>query len=140
MAVVLALALAVVLNAADALRYAPDYLSYFTVFVPPQQSWRYLSDSNTDWGQGLIALRKYERQHPGEELHVAYWCNGIGPDSYGVEAVPFAEKERPTGTVIVSPGALSGQYNDDQKAYRWVLRYPVKAVLGHNFLVFEVSR
>jgi hypothetical protein len=131
---------AAALNAADVLRFAPDYLSYFTVFVPQARSWRYLSDSSLDWGQGLIALRKYERQHPGEELHVAYFSNGIGPDRYGVQAIPFGEKERPTGTVVVSPGVLSGQFNDQPEAYRWVLRYPLKAVIGHDLLVFEVSR
>ena len=57
---------ALALNAADALRYAPDYLSYFNIFVRPQNSWRLLTDSNLDWGQGLISLRKYEQQHPGE--------------------------------------------------------------------------
>ncbi len=66
MAVVL---LALALNAADALRYAPDYLSYFNIFVRPQNSWRLLTDSNLDWGQGLIELRKYERQHSGETIH-----------------------------------------------------------------------
>ena len=54
------------LNAADALRYAPGYLSYFTPFVRPAESFRLLTDSNLDWGQGLLSLRDYQRDHPGE--------------------------------------------------------------------------
>ena len=60
--------LALCLNAADALRYAPDYLAYFNVFVKPENSWRLLTDSNLDWGQGLLALRAYEQQHPDEDI------------------------------------------------------------------------
>ena len=60
--------LALCLNAADAVRYAPDYLAYFNIFVKPETSWRLLTDSNLDWGQGLITLRAYEQQHPHESL------------------------------------------------------------------------
>ena len=38
-AAIAVLLLALVLNAADALRYAPDYLAYFNVFVKPEDSW-----------------------------------------------------------------------------------------------------
>ena len=50
------------LQAADCLRYAPDYLSYFNVFISPSRSYEYLSDSNLDWGQGLVALQKYQAE------------------------------------------------------------------------------
>ncbi|MGZ4818159.1 MAG: hypothetical protein ACXVZJ_06010, partial [Terriglobales bacterium] len=137
-AVVMVLVVATALNAADVLRYAPDYLSYFTVFVPPAQTWRYLSDSSLDWGQSLIALHDYQQRHPGEELHVAFWTNSVAPELYGVDVDTFGEQQRPTGTVIVSPGVLSGQLNNDPEAYRWVLRYPRKAILNHTLQVFEV--
>jgi hypothetical protein len=135
---VIVLVLAGALNAADALRYAPDYLSYFTVFVPPSQSWRYLSDSSLDWGQSLIALHQYQHRHPGEVLHVAFWTNAVAPELYGVDVDTFGEDQRPTGTVIVSPGVLSGQLNHDPEAYRWVLQYPRQAVINHTLQVFEV--
>jgi hypothetical protein len=50
--------LALLLLAVDVARYAPDYLSYFTPFVPPSQTYKLLSDSNLDWGQGLLAVRQ----------------------------------------------------------------------------------
>ena len=60
-------------NAADVLRYAPGYLSYFTPFVNPATSWKLLSDSNLDWGQGLLALRDYQAQHPNDPIHLDYF-------------------------------------------------------------------
>ena len=65
--------LLLLLNAADALRYAPGYLSYFNVFVHPADSYRLLTDSNLDWGQGLLALRQYQRDHPDEQISLSYF-------------------------------------------------------------------
>ena len=44
------LVVALCLNAADALRCAPDYLGYFNIFVRPENAWRLLTDSNLDCG------------------------------------------------------------------------------------------
>src|SRR4029077_9873286 len=53
--------IALAIHAGDVLRYAPDYLSYFNLFVSPASSYKLLSDSNVDWGEGLVALRHYEQ-------------------------------------------------------------------------------
>jgi hypothetical protein len=124
-------------QAADVARYAPDYLSYFTVFVKPVRTWELLSDSNTDWGQGVFALRKYQAEHPGEIIHLAY-VGEVDPAWYGVRYVPLKEGDRPSGTVVVSATHLSGQLLKDHDAFRWLLRYPIKAVLNHTLYVFEV--
>lgn len=132
----LALAL-VALNAVDGLRYAPDYLSYFNPFVRSDTSWQLLADSNVDWGQGLIALREYERAHPDEEIHLAY-LGSVHPSTYGLRAQRFAQEDRPTGTVVVSASLLNGYLSDRHDAYHWVLQYPRKAILNHTLHVFDV--
>jgi hypothetical protein len=133
----LALLAALALNAADGMRYAPDYLSHFNIFVQPAESWRLLSDSALDWGEGLIALRDYQAAHPDETIHLAYF-GPIDPAIYGIRYVPLAENERATGTVIVSATHLSGQLLKDAQAYHWLLAYPRKAILNHSLHVFEV--
>jgi 4-amino-4-deoxy-L-arabinose transferase-like glycosyltransferase len=135
---VLALLVAlVVVNAADTLRYAPDYLSYFTPFVKPATSWRLLTDSNLDWGQGLLALRKYQQQHPNETLHVAYFGT-MDPALYGIRYIPLEPNERVSGTVVVSATHLSGQLLDDPNSYRWLTQYPEVAMLDHSLHVFKI--
>ena len=132
------LLLAVVVNAADTLRYAPDYLSYFTPVVRPAHSFELLSDSNVDWGSGLIALRNYEREHPDETIHLAY-CGTVDPALYGVHGIPLMPNQPVSGTVIVSANYLSGQaLPDGPDGYHWVLQYPRKAILNHSLYVFEV--
>ncbi len=135
-AAMLAVVLALCLNAADALRYAPDYLAYFNVFVRPERSWRLLTDSNLDWGQGLIALREYEHQHPGDTLHLAYF-GSVDPRVYGVRSIPLAPNEQVKGTVVAGASCLSGQVLDDPNSYRWLWTYRPERILDHSLWLFD---
>jgi hypothetical protein len=132
-----ALTLLALLNAADALRYAPGYLSYFNVFVRPAESYRLLTDSNLDWGQGLLALRQYQQQHPHEPLSLSYF-GSVDPAIYGIQSRPVGEQERPSGTVIVSATNLSGQFLTDPQSYQWLLQQKRVEILDHSLYVFQV--
>jgi hypothetical protein len=134
---VILLILLAALNAADALRYAPGYLSYFTPFVRPAESFRLLTDSNLDWGQGLLALRDYQHSHPGERISLSYF-GSVDPQVYGIQSDFFGGHKRASGTVIVSATNLSGQYLAEPERYRWLLvRKPVR-ILDHSLYVFQI--
>ncbi len=133
--VLLLVALAV--HVGDVLSYAPDYLSYFNFFVSPASSHKLLSDSNVDWGEGLVALRHYQQAHPNVPIHLAYYGN-VAPAMYGIQAIPLMPNERVSGTVIISATYLTGQSLPDPNAYHWVLQYPTKLILNHSLYVFEV--
>ena len=132
------LALLAVANAADVMRYAPDYLSYFTPFIKQSETWHYIGDSNLDWGEGLIALKKYQDQHPNETLYLRN-TGGLDPAFYGIRFKPFEENEHPHGTVIVSANEMVGAYNKDEFALRWLWSHPLKAYLNHSMFVFQVD-
>ena len=131
--------MALCLNAADALRYAPDYLSYFNVFVNPQNSWRLLTDSNLDWGQGLLALRDYELQHPSETVQLAYF-GSVDPTLYGVKATLLPPNTKVTGTVAAGASCLSGQMLDDPEAYHWLWPYRPRQVLDHSIWLYDTNQ
>ncbi len=133
------LGILLIVQAADIARYAPDYLSYFTVLVKPANTWQLLSDSNTDWGQGMVALRKYQSERPDEAIHLAY-VGEVDPALYGIRYTRLNEDDRPSGTVVVSAAHLSGQLLKNHYAYRWLLQYPVKTILNHTLYVFEVPQ
>ena len=126
-----------VVQAADTMRYAPDYLSYFTPFVNPATSYKLVSDSNVDWGQGLLALRKYQQQHPDETIHLAYFGT-MDPALYGIRYVPLEPNQPVSGTVVVSATHLTGQLLDDPNGYHWAQKYPETAILNHSLHVFKV--
>ncbi len=131
------LVLALVLNAADALRYAPDYLAYFNPVVKPENSWRLLTDSSLDWGQGFIALRAYQQQHPTEPMYLAYF-GSVDPWLYGIKAAALSPNQRVNGTVVVSPNCLSGQYLEDQDGFHWLWRYQPQRVLNHSLWLYDM--
>lgn len=123
----LALALlAVLLNAADTLRYAPNYLAHFNVFVGRDEGWHLLSDSNLDWGQGLLALRDYQRRHPDETLHLAYF-GGVDPAVYGIRYLPLQSGTPVKGTVVISTSRMIGHTLDDPLGVRWRREHPAGA-------------
>jgi hypothetical protein len=126
-----------VLNAADVLRYAPGYLSYMNILIRPDTSYRLLSDSNVDWGQGLLALQKYQREHPDEQISLAYF-GSVDPGVYNIQARPLEEGERVTGTVVLGATQLSGQFLKDPNAYRWLLAYGPPEILDGCLYVFHV--
>src|SRR5262249_1026847 len=71
-AAVVAIAGLIAIQVVDVARYAPDYLSYVTPLVASDRSYQWLSDSNIDWGQGLIALRRFEQAHSDRPVSLAY--------------------------------------------------------------------
>jgi 4-amino-4-deoxy-L-arabinose transferase-like glycosyltransferase len=130
--------IALCLNAADVMRYAPDYLSYYNILVKPQNSWQLLTDSNLDWGQGLIALRNYQQQHPDEPLHLAYFGT-IDPALYGVRAIPLNPGEKATGKVVIGATLLSGQTLSDPDAYRWLWPYQPERLIDHCMWMYDIK-
>ena len=130
------LMLLAILNAADGLRFAPGYLSYFTPFVRPAESYRLLTDSNLDWGQGLLALRDYQRNHPGEPIALSYF-GSIDPRVFGIQSNELGS-QHVSGTVVVSATNLSGQFLADPERYRWLLQQKPVTILDHSLYVFRV--
>ena len=51
----------------------PDIFHISRRSCAPAESYRLLTDSNLDWGQGLLALRDYQRNHPGEPIALSYF-------------------------------------------------------------------
>ncbi len=121
---VLVPALAACLVAANVSAW-PDYLPYFNWLIgEPRNGWKYLSDSNVDWGQDLKHVARYFADRPYEDVKLAYFGSGR-PEYYGLKAsyfefpfkFYFAERERPGplaeftgGTFVVSATALQAVY------------------------------
>jgi hypothetical protein len=73
-------------NISAAVRIHPHYLSYFNELAGgPENGWRHLLDSNIDWGQDLLFLKRWTEAHPeARPLHLAY-DGGIDPHLLGFE-------------------------------------------------------
>src|SRR5262249_18905668 len=103
----------------------PHYLAYFNQIAGgPSGGYRWLVDSNLDWGQDLKGLAKYMRAHPDEPFYFSYFGTGK-PQYYGIQGhflpcVPMkldreyvGFDEVPSGALVaVSATNLQCVYND----------------------------
>jgi hypothetical protein len=65
----------------------PHYLSYFNESIGgPANGYKYLVDSNVDWGQDLPALKDWIDTHPANDLRLGFFGSAY-PDHYGIQAI-----------------------------------------------------
>ncbi len=88
----IAVSLAGALSVGSSLWVYPHSLSYFNEFVGgPLGGHTHLIDSNIDWGQDLLYLRDWIREHPeAQPMQITYFGN-ISPETAGIEV------EKPPG-------------------------------------------
>jgi len=109
-------------NMVSSLRTFPAYLAYSNeLWGGSSETYRYLSDSNVDWGQQLKATKKYLDSRHLENCWFAYFAQVVvNPTYYGVNCKPLTTIAsvwlQPSidvpasidGTVLISAGVLSG--------------------------------
>ncbi len=99
----------------------PHYMSYSNeLWGGHTETYHYLTDSNTDWGQELIATKQYIDRRGVRDCWIAYFVAPfILPNDYGIPCrrLPtfdsIGEEDLPTpavitGPVLVSAGDLNG--------------------------------
>ncbi len=71
----------------------PHQLSFFNALAGgPAEGYKYLSDSDIDWGQDLPALARYMRENQLDEIALAYFGTDL-PESYGIRWRPVASDD-----------------------------------------------
>jgi hypothetical protein len=112
----------VLIHAASSLRAFPNYISYSNeLWGGPSQTYRVLTDSNVDWGQGLVAAKRYIAAHPDTPCFMAYF-GSVDPAHFELSCKLLTTTttviwERPLdeippvidGAVLVSATEMSGQ-------------------------------
>ena len=119
----IAVGVLLVLHAATTIYAAPNYMAYANeAFGGPSKTYRYLTDSNTDWAQQLVATSDYVREHHIHDCWIAYFAAPyLLPSDYGIpcKRLPTFDSlveahdllEVPpviTGPVFLSAGDLNG--------------------------------
>jgi hypothetical protein len=100
----------------------PNYMAYANeAWGGPKQTYKYLTDSNADWAQQLLAVKRYTDEHGIKECWIAYFADPfLEPKDYGIpcKALPVYDSyashvQHPvpatiTGPVFISAGDLYG--------------------------------
>ena len=91
-----------------ALAATPHHLAYMNALGGPADArWRWLVDSNLDWGQELRRLRAYLEQRGISSVRLVYFGR-VAPEVYGIDySVPNGPLGH--GTFAVSASLLAGR-------------------------------
>jgi hypothetical protein len=101
------------------LSYFPHYLAYFNEFVWRRElAYKYLADSNLDWGQNDYYLKQYLGEHPD---------------------VLYRQRRPEAGTIVVSVNELVGIWGQTGK-FAWLREnFEPVATIGYSYLIYQVT-
>jgi 4-amino-4-deoxy-L-arabinose transferase-like glycosyltransferase len=131
----------------------PNYLAYANeLWGGPSNTYKYLSDSNTDWAQQLKSVKKYVDARGVKDCWFAYFAAGVvRPSAYGIpcKTLPTVDSmwmDEPTdvppvidGPVLISLGTLSGGegWGGALNPYQSFQNLQPAAVIDHGIFVFD---
>jgi hypothetical protein len=129
----------------------PFHLAFFNELIGgPDQGYRYLVDSNADWGQTLKALRNYlEREGLGPVRLSTFIEYETAIRGYGIEFSPLpplhdapgvlpARFNPPPGVYVISTTTLQGIFTTDPEMYDWFRHREPDARIGHVMFVYRI--
>ena len=131
------------------LRQSPHFLAYFNELVGGSAlGYRYLGDSNIDWGQDLPALSAFAKENDKKPLFISYFGPN-DPSYYGLEFQPmFDEAGSPTGFAPANPEAgryiisvnhWQGTTEIEPDLFDWFRSERPVDRAGYSLLVFDVD-
>jgi hypothetical protein len=130
-------------------RIFPDYLAYFNELAGgPDGGYRYLVDSNLDWGQAWKELKAYMDAHGIARIKLAQFSSN-DPATYGIDYEPIApmagappvlpSRFNPApGVYALSASSLQGVPLADVNTYDYFRRQTPTARIGHAMFVYDV--
>ncbi|MGA2178110.1 MAG: glycosyltransferase family 39 protein [Verrucomicrobiota bacterium] len=128
----------------------PHYLAYFNELVGgPNNGYKYLVDSNLDWGQDLKGLKKYMQKHAISRINLSYFGTD-SPERYGItynwlpsyvlrDLNPEYHEFPLKGWVAISATNLQGDYFADKNLFAWFRGRKPVAKIGYSIFIYNMD-
>jgi hypothetical protein len=133
--------------AIGAVRIWPHNLAYFNELAGgPDGGYRWLVDSNLDWGQNLKELKAWLDARGIQHVYVSQFSPSR-PEVYGLQATmlppspraaPFVRLDPAPGWYAIGATTLQGVYTSDVNTLAWFRSHEPAARLGHALFIYEV--
>ncbi len=134
------------------LAVAPYHLTFFNELAGgPANGWRYLSDSNVDWGQSLKAVQRYLAQQTLERVYLSTPTNfvqlpqlydfdviALPPDRQTAPMLPARYNPFP-GTYIIGATSLRGLVLTLPEMYNWFWHREPDEIIANAMLVYHIT-
>lgn len=129
---------------------APHHIAFFNEIAGgAKNGWRFLADSNTDWGQTFKALAAYQEAHDLGTVQLSAFTF-YDPAAYGVDYTPIApmtgappvlpQRFNPeVGTYALSATTLDGVPLPYPSTFDWFRHREPFEKIGHVMFVYNVD-
>ena len=133
---------------AETIYIFPHFIAYFNQFAGgPKNGYKYVVDSNLDWGQDLKRLKNYVEKNNIQKIAVDYFGGG-NPRYYLKEKyLPWwSSKGKPKGYFALSLTFLQGakgklhpgQKRSPENEYRWLKNpYQPLDLIGYSIFIYK---
>jgi len=129
-------------------RTYPYFLAYFNESIGgPQNGYKYVTDSNLDWGQDLKRLADFVNENGIEKIKLDYF--GWSDPAYylgGRRDTLRREDKEQKGWLAVSATFLQTFCPNDtprckleDRTYRWLDQYEPFAKIGYSIFVYDLK-
>ena len=132
----------------------PHYLAYFNLLAGgPNGGWRYLVDSNLDWGQDLGGLKVWMNENEVDHVWLSFFGEGR-PEYYDLDysgldswpprlmdpaARPFFPDEPAPGFYAISATMLQGVNLDNHDLFAWFREREPLDKIGYSIFLYQVD-
>jgi len=130
----------------------PHFLAYFNESVGgPESGYKYVVDSNLDWGQDLKGLKNWVEKNGIDTIYLDYFGGGDPQYYLGTKFSPWwgsrDPKELPKGSYLaVSASFLQGGQGKKipglqapEGYYLWLNEYTPVAKIGYSIFVYKIE-
>ncbi len=135
---------------ASSLSIWPHYLAYFNEIIGgPSNGYKYVVDSNLDWGQDLKRLSKWVEERNINKIYVDYFGGGSVEYYLGEKYRPWwgtRDSSEAKGWLAVSATFLQGGrgiatpgFNLPTGYYRWLDKYRPTKIIGYSIFVYKID-
>jgi len=135
----------------SSLRIYPHHLAYFNELAGgPENGWKYLAESNIDWGQDLKGLKKYLEKEKVDGLILSYFGTA-DPLYYRIDyqdlgtstLVPFKGRINPLEPrreiLAISVNNLLCLYFYNRDLFIWLRKKSPLTKIGYSIFIYEIT-
>jgi 4-amino-4-deoxy-L-arabinose transferase-like glycosyltransferase len=131
----------------------PNFLAYFNELIGgPTNGYKYVTDSNLDWGQDLRRLADFVEENNIDKIYLNYFGGGSPAYYLGDKYQEWDPKQKPdqlppNSWLAISANELQGgraiptkEYNQKTGYYNWLNQYEPVTVIGHSIFVYHIKQ
>ena len=124
------------------LKTYPSYLAYFNEIVGgPQNGYKYLVDSNCDWGQDLKRLSQFVEKNNIKKIKVDYFGGGNLEYYLCDRYIEWHAEYGPTkGWLAVSASFFQmSKCSANEPSYKYLEKFKPEIKIGHSIFVYNIK-